>query len=62
MSDQDLAGIRGIGKKGFKSKGISLLFNADDKKDFLKALNKICQEAAAAIRQGYSFIILSDRG
>ena len=62
LSDEDLAGIRGIGKKGFKSKGISILFNADDKKDFLKALNKICQEAGSAIRQGYSFIILSDRG
>ena len=62
LSDEDLAGIRDIKGKGFKSKGISILFNADDKKDFLKTLNKICREAVTAIRQGYSFIILSDRG
>src|SRR3989339_2024869 len=62
LSDEDLAGIRALKEKGFKSKGISILFNADDKKDFLKTLNKICREAVAAIRQGYSFIVLSDRG
>ena len=62
LSDEDLAGIRGIKEKGFKSKGISILFNVEDEKDFLETLNKICQEASAAIRQEYSFIILSDRG
>ena len=62
LSDEDLAGIRGIREKCFKSKGISILFNVEDEKDFLKTLNKICQEASAAIRQEYSFIILSDRG
>ncbi len=62
LRDEDLAKIRHIKEKGFKSKVISILFKADDKQDFLKTLNKICQEASGAIRQGYSFIILSDQG
>ena len=57
--EEERAGSR---KKGFKSKGVSILFNVEDEKDFLKTLNKVCQEAVAAIRQGYSFIILSDQG
>jgi len=32
------------------------------KSDFQKSLNRICKDAESAIRNGYSFVILSDRG
>ncbi len=62
LSDIEIEKIRKIKKNGFKTKAISLLFKADDKIDFSKALKKIFQEAEDAIKKGYTFIILSDRG
>ncbi len=62
LKNEDLEKIRNINKKGFKTKVISLLFAADERGSFLKALDKICEEAEKAIREKYTFIILSDRG
>jgi glutamate synthase domain-containing protein 2/glutamate synthase domain-containing protein 1/glutamate synthase domain-containing protein 3 len=62
LTNRELAKIRNINTKGFRTKTISILFKVCDEKDFMGRLNRICQEAASAIRQGYSFIILSDQG
>jgi len=62
LTNEDLEKLRYIRKKGFKAKTISLLFKAGDKNDFMNALDRICKEASSAVRQGYSFVILSDRG
>ena len=74
LTNEDLERIRRINgstaltikEKGFKTKVISILFPLDGEKSYLnsfnKAINKICLEARKAIKQGYSFIILSDRG
>jgi len=62
LSDIEIEKIRRIRKNGFKTKTISLLFKVDDKIDFSKALKKIFQEAEEALKKGYTFIILSDRG
>ncbi|MFH1692378.1 MAG: glutamate synthase large subunit [Candidatus Omnitrophota bacterium] len=62
LSNEELEKIRKINKKGFKTKTISLLFDASHKQDFLSGLNRICQEARTAIEDGYSFIILCDKG
>ena len=62
LTNKELDKIRNININGFKTKVISILFKANDKHDFRKALEKICQEAAMAIKKGYTFIILSDRG
>jgi len=62
LSNPDLEKIRGIKKNGFKTKTISLLFAAEDERNFTKTLNKICKEAESAIKEQYTFIILSDRG
>jgi glutamate synthase domain-containing protein 2/glutamate synthase domain-containing protein 3 len=68
ITNEELEKIRQIRENGFKTKTISLLFpatNLDGKtpeKWFLKRLELICREAEAAIKEGYSFIILSDRG
>ncbi len=62
LSDIEIEKIRKIKKNSFKTKTISLLFKVGGKIDFSKALKKIFQEAEEAIKKGYTFIILSDRG
>ncbi len=62
LSDIELEKIRKIKKNGFKTKTISLLFEVTGKIDFAKAINRISHEAESAIKEGYTFIILSDRG
>lgn len=62
LTDEELSKIRFIKTNGFKTKTISLLFKAADKQDFLRALKHICSESEKAIKDKYTFIILSDRG
>ncbi|MEW6170434.1 MAG: glutamate synthase large subunit, partial [Candidatus Omnitrophota bacterium] len=62
LTNEELIKISQIKENGFKTKTISILFKADSKKDFYKTLDKICKDAESAIKQGFSFIILSDRG
>lgn len=62
LSNEELSGIRAIRANGFRAKAISTLFKADSEKDFIHALERISKEAALAIKQGFHFIILSDRG
>ncbi len=62
LTNQELLKIRDIAANGFKTKKISLLFKAREEGGFMKALDRICEEAVGAIRGGYTFIILSDRG
>jgi len=57
----ELEKIRHVGN-GFKTKTISLLFRADNINKFEPALDNICREAESAIKNGYTFVILSDRG
>ncbi|MFA5157390.1 MAG: glutamate synthase large subunit [Candidatus Omnitrophota bacterium] len=62
LTNAELAKLRDIKQNGFKTKTLSLLFDASSGDSFIKALDKICAEAQAAINEGYTFIILSDRG
>ncbi|MDD4909441.1 MAG: glutamate synthase large subunit [Candidatus Omnitrophica bacterium] len=62
LTNEELEKIRHIKNNGFKTKTISLLFKTDKKGDFLKTLDRVCKDASSAIKEGYSFIILSDRG
>ena len=62
LTNDELSKIKHIKEKGFKTKTISLLFDAKKKGSFQKALNRICKESHAAIKSGYTFIVLSDRG
>ncbi len=62
LTNGELEKIRYIRKNGFKTKTISLLFKVSKKKSFKNALEKICKEAGLAIKEGFTFIILSDRG
>ena len=62
FTNEELAKIKGIKINGFRTKTISLLFSGTDEKGLTKALDSICRESAKAIRDGFTFIILSDRG
>ena len=62
LTDEDLEKIRDIDYKGFKTKTISILFNVAKKNGFQNTIDKICTEAEDAITEGYTFLILSDRG
>jgi glutamate synthase (NADPH) large chain len=62
ITNEELGKIRHIRLNGFKTKTISMLFQAGDGRDLQKTLGNLCKETALAIRQGFSFVILSDRG
>ncbi|MBN2831113.1 MAG: hypothetical protein JXL82_02390 [Candidatus Omnitrophica bacterium] len=63
LTDEELLKIRDIGVNNFKTKTIYTFFDAESREEgFRLALERICFEAEYAIEQGYSFIILSDRG
>lgn len=62
LTNEMLERIREIDERGFKCKRISVLFDIEERDNFTKALDRICREVEDAIDEGYSFIILSDRG
>ena len=62
LTNEELAKISNLRSNGFKAKTISILFKVQDEKGFTKTLDKICRESVSAIKKGYTFIILSDRG
>lgn len=61
LTNPDLEKIRAIKTRGFKTKTLSLLFKAGAHKDFSRRLEWLCRAALAAVEEGYTFIILSDR-
>jgi glutamate synthase domain-containing protein 2/glutamate synthase domain-containing protein 3 len=62
LTNEDLAKIKNINFNNFRTKTISLLCKASDKNDFKATLDRISQEAFSAINEGYSFVLLSDKG
>ncbi len=62
LTNEEFRKIKNIREKGFKTKVISILFNKTLKNDFMKTIDRICTQANQAIEQGYTFIVLSDRG
>ncbi|MEK6732899.1 MAG: glutamate synthase large subunit [Candidatus Omnitrophota bacterium] len=73
LTNEELEKIRAIKENSFKTKTISMLFpltltlspiggEGRVRGEFLKAIDRVCKEAVSAIKDGYTFIILSDRG
>ncbi len=62
LTNEELEKIRALKINGFKTKTISILCKAGSTQDFNKTLERICSEAQNAIKEGFTFIILSDRG
>ncbi len=63
LTNAQLAKLREIDDPHFVSKTLPLLFRVSEGPDGLEAaVHQLCQDASQAIRQGYKFLILSDRG
>ncbi|MBD0305388.1 MAG: glutamate synthase large subunit [Nitrospiraceae bacterium] len=63
LTNADLEKIREIADPHFKSKTLRMLFNVAEGPDGLKAaIDSLCRQALEAIKDGYKFLILSDRG
>jgi glutamate synthase (NADPH/NADH) large chain/glutamate synthase (ferredoxin) len=63
LTNADLQKIRGISDPNFKSKTLRMLFRVAEGPDGLgAAVDDLCRQASQAIKEGYKFLILSDRG
>ncbi|MBI5699404.1 glutamate synthase large subunit [Candidatus Saganbacteria bacterium] len=62
LFNDELEKIRQIDEKGFKAQTLSLLFDAEQPDDFMRKLDEVCSAAEEAVKNGFTFIILSDRG
>ncbi len=62
LLNNELDAIENISLKGHKSKKISILFDTENENSFMDAIDRVCSEASSAIDEGYSFVILSDKG
>ena len=62
LSNEELAALRGLNHRGWRSRTIDITFPVDSgRAGLVEALDRICAEASAAIADGYSLIVLSDR-
>ncbi len=63
LSNADLQKIRELADSHFKSKTLQMLFRVAEGPEGLgTAVDELCCQASQAIREGYKFLILSDRG
>jgi len=63
LADDDLARIREANKPGLKAHTIRTLFSrAEGESGLATAINRICTEAAEAVNNGATILVLSDRG
>ncbi len=63
LTNADLHKIRGISDPHFRSKTLRMLFRVAEGPDGLgEAVDDLCRQASQAIKEGYKFLILSDRG
>ncbi|MFH1876114.1 MAG: glutamate synthase large subunit [Candidatus Omnitrophota bacterium] len=62
LSNADVAKIKRIRTGGFKTKTVSICFAAKRSGDLHRALVGICRQATSAIKEGFTFLVLSDRG
>ncbi|MBV1883414.1 MAG: glutamate synthase large subunit [Pseudomonadales bacterium] len=62
LSNEEMAALRHLNYKGWKSKIIDITYPQTAGSDGLKnTIERICKEASKAIADGYSLVILSDR-
>ena len=63
LSNEELAQIKALDKQDFRSKTLSMLFDAaSGVEGFSRALKELCEEAESAVNSGTTFVVLSDRG
>ena len=62
LSNEELAALKHMDHRGWKSQTIDITFERSEGKDgLLNALDRICAEAEQAIKDGFSLVVLSDR-
>ena len=62
ITDEELARIRNLDLSDVRATTLSTLFTPQGEGALKEALDRLCDEASRAIRDGYSIIVLSDRG
>ncbi len=63
LDNEELAKIKQLDRPGFKAITLAILYPvAEGAPGLARAMDELCQAASTAIEQGYTFIILSDRG
>jgi glutamate synthase (NADPH/NADH) large chain len=63
LTNAELEKLREITDEHFRTKTLRMLFRVADGPDGMAAaVDELCRQASQAIREGYSFLILSDRG
>ncbi|HJQ26469.1 MAG TPA: glutamate synthase large subunit [Blastocatellia bacterium] len=63
LTDSDLEWLRGSGKRGYASVTLATLYGRrGGKRSLENVLDALCEQAAAAVEDGHSIVILSDRG
>jgi glutamate synthase (ferredoxin) len=63
LTDSDLEWLRGGGKRGFRSVTLATLYGRrGGKRSLENVLDALCEQAVAAVEDGHSILILSDRG
>ncbi|MGA6826782.1 glutamate synthase large subunit [Nitrospira sp. NS4] len=63
LTNVDLQKIRELADPHFKSKTLKMLFRVAEGPEGLgAAVDELCRQASQAIKEGYKFLILSDRG
>jgi len=62
LTDLEMAKIKNLKDKAFKTTTIPITFKADNGiEGFKEALEKICERASSRIEEGYNIIVLSDK-
>ncbi|MDH3227782.1 MAG: glutamate synthase large subunit, partial [Thermoleophilia bacterium] len=62
LTNEELAAIRHMDQRGWRTKAIDITFGVDEGTGGVTAaLDRICEEADAAIDDGYTLVVLSDR-
>jgi glutamate synthase (NADPH/NADH) large chain len=63
LDNEELARIRHVDLPAFKATTVSMLFPvAEGAAGLARAMEELCQEASRAVADGYTYLILSDRG
>ena len=62
LDNKQIAKLKGLDKFNFKTKSISILFDATKQGDMKDAVERVKKEASEAVADGYTVIILSTRG
>lgn len=63
LSIEEMEAIKKMNYRGWRSKVLDITYSKDcGRKGLEETLDRICAEAHDAIKEGYTLLVLSDRG